>query len=185
MRLFIGVAVPEPLKEKLLLSQKRIERLCDIKLVEPENLHFSLKFFGEVNEDRVKAVREVLTAAAEKFSQFTLAILGIGAFPSAGSARVVWAGCSAGAKELEALAGFIDSELSKVGFTAEERPFRAHLTLGRIRLVEKNPRLEKFILNNKEIEFGSFMVSKVSLMESQLSPTGPTYKEIFSVDLHE
>ncbi len=185
MRLFTGVAVPEQLKEKLLLSQKRIERLSDIKLVEPENLHFSLKFLGEVDEDRVKAVREVLTSAGSTFSSFSLTISGIGAFPSAGSCRVVWAGCSAGSKDLEALAGFIDSKLSKIGFIAEEKPFRAHLTLGRIRLVEKNPKLEKFILNNKETDFGSFRVSKISLIESQLSPHGPTYTEIFSVGLHE
>lgn len=185
MRLFIGVAVPEQLKEKLLLSQKKIKGLLDIKLVEPENLHFSLKFLGEVNEDRVKAIREVLASVAEKFSTFFLTISGLGAFPSASSARVVWAGCSSGAKELEALAGFIDSELSKVGFTAEERPFRAHLTLGRIRLAENNPKLQKFILDNKKTELGSFKISKISLIESKLSPAGPTYIEIFEVGLHE
>jgi len=177
--------MPEELKQKLLASQKQIEKLCDIKLVEPENLHFSLKFIGEVNEDRVKEIREVLTSAAEKFSAFALSIAGIGAFPSAGSARVVWAGCSAGAKELEALAGFIDSELSKVGFAGEERLFRAHLTLGRIRQLENNPALQKFISGNKEKDFGSFRVSKISLIESELSPHGSTYIEIFSVDLHE
>lgn len=184
MRLFIGIAVPEELKQKLLASQKQVEKLCDIKLVEPENLHFSLKFLGEVGEDRVKAAREVLATAGKKFSPFMLAIAGIGAFPSLGSARVVWVGCSSGAEELEALAGFIDSELSKDGFAAEERPFRAHLTLGRIRLVEKNPELQKFILDNKETEFGSFRISKVSLIESKLSPKGPTYAKIFEAGLH-
>jgi len=185
MRLFIGVAIPEELKQKLLPVQQKLASLADIKLVEPENLHFSLKFLGEVDEDRVKAVREVLTFAVEKFSAFALSIAGIGAFPSAGSGRIVWAGCSSGAKELESLAGFIDSELSKAGFPAEQRPFRAHLTLGRIRQLEKNPALQKFISVNKEKEFGSFNVSKISLIESKLSPTGPTYTEIFSVDLHE
>lgn len=185
MRLFIGIAVPENLKQKILLSQQRLASLADIRLVEPENLHFSLKFLGEVDEDRVKEIREVLASVEQKFSAFTLAIAGIGAFPSAGSARVVWAGCFSGAKELEALAGFIDSELAKAGFLAEQKPFRAHLTLGRIGLAEKNPKLQKFISENKEKEFGSFKVSKISLIQSKLSPHGPTYAEIFSVGLHE
>lgn len=183
MRLFIGVAIPEELKQKLLPIQKQTEGLSDIKLVEPENLHFSLKFLGEVNEDRLNEIREVLTSIAARFSHFALTVAGLGAFPSMDLARILWTGCSTGAKELEALAGLIDSELSKIGFQAEERPFRAHLTLGRIRLVENNPELQKFIFENKKTEFSSFKVSKVSLIESKLSPAGPIYTEIFSVGL--
>ena len=122
MRLFIGLAVIEELKQKLLPCQKQIEKLCEVKLVESENLHFSLKFLGEVGEDRVNEIREVLTAAAEKFSAFSLALRGIGAFPSADFPRIIWAGCSTGSKEIETLAGFIDSELSKRGFLSEQKP---------------------------------------------------------------
>ena len=185
MRLFIGVEVPEELKQKLLSVQQRLESLADIKLVEPENLHFSLKFLGEVNEDRVNKIREVLTTTAEKFSSFTLTLKGIGAFPSTDFARIIWAGCSAGSKELEALAGFIDLELSKAGFSAEQRSFTAHLTLSRIKQSEKNLTLQKFISQNTNLEFGSMKVPKISLIKSTLTPAGPAYEEIFSVGLKE
>lgn len=183
MRLFIGIPVPDELKQRILPFQQELGRLGDIKLVEPVNIHFTLKFLGEVGEGRVNELCEVLTNLNEHFARFGVSLRGLGAFPSAKEARIIWIGLSNGGDELGAAASLLDSELSKIGFPSEQRPFSCHLTLGRVRETGRNPALQRFIEENKNTEFGTMKVDRVLLIKSVLGPDGPKYEEVFRVDL--
>ena len=136
MRLFVGVPLDASLRSAAERIREEIVRVCPeaarrVKWVEPHNLHFTLKFLGEIPEaDLENVVRAVESSRGS--GAFEIDIEGVGAFPGAGSARVLWAGVSGGADRLVALATLAEDALSAVGFPRDTRPFSPHLTLGRV-----------------------------------------------------
>jgi RNA 2',3'-cyclic 3'-phosphodiesterase len=92
--------------------------------------------------------------------------------------RVIWAGVADGAAELSAVAAQVERSLSPLGFPAEDRPFSAHVTLGRVRTPRRNPRLAVALAASAEVELVCVPVGRVSLMRSELSPRGARYSEL-------
>jgi 2'-5' RNA ligase len=180
VRAFIAIRCPEELKKDLLTAQKKIAPLGDMKLVESENLHMTVKFLGEVADAKVDAVTDALRPVSEKQS-FTISIRGIGVFPNPAYVRVVWAGVDEGAREAEHLSREVDDRLHALGFPRDER-FHPHFTLARVRSVDKE-KMKKILIEYEAAEFGSFTVSSVDLMESRLSPRGPVYSILKSLKL--
>lgn len=182
MRTFISIEVPEELKPKILGIQKKIEATgADIKLVEQENLHYILKFIGEIDEKNVEKAKKVLSDIS--FPAFDIHIAGIGAFPSKTYIRVVWLGCRQGIQELTALATIIEDALAGIGIAKDERPFTPHLTLGRVRSVQGKEALSKLMQDLEKVDVGTAKISKFVLFRSQLSPKGPTYTPLLTVNL--
>src|SRR5262249_17380422 len=144
MRCFVAVALPAPVRERL--GAARDELRCrapdaDVRWVSTEGLHITLKFLGEVAEDRLRAggrapsgggPRPPAPAPPGGHRALTLGARGLGAFPAARIARVIWAGVVDGAS-LAALASDVEAALSTLGFSPEARAFRPHVTLGRVR----------------------------------------------------
>ena len=154
-----------------------------IAWVAPSNFHLTVKFLGGVEESRVEAVRAALADAAAAHAPFDLALQGLGAFPTPTRPRVVWAGLATGAAPLAALAGDVDRALAAIGFPPEDRPFSAHVTLGRVREVRRDPALATAIARAGSHPFGALRVDRLSLMRSQLSPTGARYTELAAFPL--
>ena len=176
MRAFVAIEVPGTVVDSLLEFQKHISATgADVKLVERENLHLNLKFLGEISEAQVSEVRSRLGKLSLKGGD--VSVRGAGAFPSPGRARVVWAGLP---REHEALLAPIAHEviaaLEGIG-ERDDRPFRAHITLGRVRSNRNLQALEELIRDNSEKEFGAFTISEIKLKSSVLSPGGPVYKD--------
>lgn len=146
---------------------------ADVKWVETESLHVTLKFLGEVGEPGVNEVRAALRSV--RGASFRLGVRGIGTFPPRGRPRVIWLGLTS-ADPLAALAATVERVLEPLGFPPEGRPFKPHVTLGRVRSPAGLDRLD--LASLRERAFGSWTVEGVSLMESRLSSKGPTYLEV-------
>ena len=151
--------------------------------VAPANLHLTLKFLGAVPEDRIDAVAGALGEAIRDAHPFQARMRGLGAFPSAGRPRVVWAGVTEGVSEMTALAQRVDAALAALGFPRDERPFSPHVTLGRVRQPGRNPALTDALAGEAAREFGQMHVPSASLMQSQLGPRGARYTELAAVRL--
>ncbi len=176
MRAFIAAHLTDSLRREIALCQAEFKGTgADVKWVDPDNLHLTLKFLGEIAEDRVSTLLETLKLALLPLSPFAISIEGIGAFPRTTSPRVVWLGVHQGAEELIKLAEKAEQACEKLGFAKEERPFAPHLTIGRVR---SRDQLAPLIKRLQVAEFrGSetVPVNQISLFESVLSSKGPLY----------
>ena len=184
MRTFIAVGISSEVREKIAKIQVELkEGDPDVKWVEPKNLHSTLKFLGEVSEDKLSGVIEKTRLAVSGISHFQVHISGLGSFPNLRSPRVVWVGINEGKAELKDLSERIEEKLSYLGFAKEKREFSAHLTIGRVRSLRGKGKLVKKIEDWQRCDVGEFSVDKVLIMESQLSPKGPTYRIIEEINL--
>lgn len=182
MRLFVAVPVPEDMKEKLAEVQEKIAKISDAKLVEPENLHFTVKFLGEVNEKKTREIMKTLEKSCRNFSPFDISIAGVSAFPSRNYARVIWISVTEGFQELESLINAVDEELSHMGFDKDKEHI-PHLTLARVRSGMNNAELITLLKILEKTEIGKMKVNEVKLMKSILSRSGIVYEEVYSVKL--
>ncbi|MDQ3883783.1 MAG: RNA 2',3'-cyclic phosphodiesterase [Thermoproteota archaeon] len=180
MRAFIAVDVSNlsivKLQNDLLSIDEWNPR--DIKPVDPRNLHFTLIFLGEINDQDVDRIKEML--ARLSFEPFTITYRGIGAFPKLTRARVVWVGVDLdGAQKLTNLANDVITNMSELGFKAD-KPFSAHLTLLRAKV---RPLDASFVSSKYQGQaFGSDQIDKVHLKRSELTPSGPKYSNVYTVE---
>ena len=187
----MAVEVKEPgLLRTLDLAQGSLKRAFGgadpVKWVPAHQFHFTLKFLGEIAEpDAVRAMAAVERAVAG-FAPFALALRGLGAFPGPARPSVLWAGLSDGGAELARLATQVDREMSLAGFAPERRPFKPHLTLGRVREGAFVPgAVQEALAKAAGQEFGRLGVERVVLMKSELTPRGPIYSIFGSANLRE
>jgi len=181
MRTFLGIPISDQLKPKILSIQKRFSNF-DIKFVEPENLHFNLKFFKEIGEQEVDKLKQILKDVSEKFEPFEIEIKGIGAFPSKNYIRVIWLGVKEGYNIITSLAENIQDSIELLGFFKEGK-FIPHLTLGRVRSARNKNELIALVEELKDKEIGKMSVDTIKLFKSKLSPSGPVYEEVFNIKL--
>lgn len=149
----------------------------DASWVRPENFHLTLKFLGNTPAERVKPVEQAATRAVSRVQPFEVVLRGVGAFPSASRARVVWAGL-APEKPLVELAGHLEEELARLGFAREARPFAAHVTMGRRREPRRSEALQKKLGELAGAGGARAGVTEAVLMQSQLRPGGPIYTPV-------
>lgn len=176
IRAFLSIDLPEDVRQELADLQADFKKEgADVKWVESDNLHLTLKFLGDTEETQIEALKQSLTEAVRGTLPFTIQLEGIGAFPRTTSPRVVWVGANQGKAELEELAKKVETVCEKLEFPVEERPFSAHLTIGRVRSRDGLARLIKKL---QGVEFRASHpapVDRVILYQSTLSPRGPTY----------
>ncbi len=174
MRLFVAVDIPDELREKFKPLLKLLSGYRGIKPVEPENLHITLKFLGEVNDARAELVRDRLRNV--KFDPFTIRFQGVGFFPRPDYMRVIWIGVEGDG--IYELAEKVEKEMRKLGFK-KDREFRAHMTVGRVKRVDADLRA-KLVEELKEFDrdYGEFTVDSFKLKRSTLTPKGPIYDDV-------
>jgi 2'-5' RNA ligase len=182
MRAFLGIPITQDVVSKIANVQKRLSTF-DIKFVEKENLHFNLKFFRHIEEEKIDQLKETVKETCEKFERFDINISGLGAFPSKNYIRVIWLGVKDGHNELVALANMIDNALETLGFEKEKQKFIPHLTLGRVRSGRNKEKMKEIVKELENIEIGSMKLDKVVLFQSKLGPNGPVYEDVFSIEL--
>ena len=186
MRLFLAINLDPSLKAPLAEIQGQLKATpAPVSWVKPDNLHFTLKFLGEVGEAQLPALQEAFRRSLAGVGPFTLSLAGLGTFPPKRRPRVIWIGVQQGAEEVERLRGRIDEMLVPLGFPREARPFHAHLTLGRVKNVGRlDPLLES--LRRIDVgEVGRMQVESVELMQSRLRPAGAIYTPVETVLLAE
>ncbi|MEM2109203.1 MAG: RNA 2',3'-cyclic phosphodiesterase [Candidatus Odinarchaeota archaeon] len=177
IRAFIAVDVDESsVVAKISAVKKSVEdENVKIKFVEDNNLHLTLKFLGEVEEDLIPRIVETLSNL--KHPSFKVELRGVGYFTPS-YPRVLWIGIEEGGEKLSRLSAIIDDEISQLGFKKEGKNFTPHLTIGRIKYVKNRHRLADKIQGLKDTVLGSFNVENFKLKRSTLTPKGPIYETI-------
>lgn len=190
LRLFIAVRFQTEVADALAKLLHRLEgRLApdaNIKWVSPGNVHLTLQFLGDVDDGLLPKLAGSLTGAYTDLAPFEVDLAGIGAFPKPNRARVIWAGLRHGADGLKALHTATLAVTGDFGFEPEDRPFKAHVTLGRVRTRGgRKPDLAKPLSALAEVEIGKCQITEVHLVKSVLEPTGPTYTTLDSFPIGE
>jgi len=180
MRTFIAVEVPDEVREKVGIYIESLKGLFEdkVKWVLPRNLHFTIKFLGEVRESELDVLKECVEQTAGDFSRFPLGISGVGFFPSERKARVIWLGTDGGGEKLLDVFQELESCLEKYGYDRDDKPFSPHLTIGRVR---RNRRI--FVPDGlADFKPVSFEAGGISIVKSTLTPKGPVYETLYSSD---
>lgn len=182
IRCFAALPVPAVARGELdhALAPFR-ERGLPLRWVRAEGVHITLKFFGEIARDRVDAIAEALTFAAEGIGPFGVTLSGLGAFPDTERARVLWAGVEA-PQALELLQDRIERGTEALGFPVEGTIYRPHITLARVREGERVSHADA------EAFFGTalsttFAVDRIVLYQSVPGPGGSVYTTVHEAPL--
>lgn len=177
MRLFVAVNFPFEIKKSIGSFMQDLRKVkADLKWVEPENLHLTVQFLGNVSEEQVADVVEALKRSVAGIAPFTLKLSGVGVFPARERPRVFWVGAAGETDKLLELSRRVQRELKGLGFDPGKNKFSPHLTLARLRspagFSDVMDRAEKAAENKV---FGAAKISTVDLMLSELGPKGPKY----------
>lgn len=175
MRAFIAIDLPEEIHAALSRQQ------AEFRAVSPDarwtrGIHLTLKFLGEISDDKVRAVTEALSGCA-LIPHFSVEVRGFGFFPDARHPKVFWAGVKAPADLLE-LAEAVEGTMDKLGFAREQRAYSPHLTLARFKIPKPQPALKGLAEQQNETSLGQFEVSEFFLFESRLHPHGAEYRKV-------
>ena len=181
MRSFIAVEVSDKeVMGRILTFQKAIaDTNADLKLVEAENIHITLRFLGEIPASMVEKISGGLKKI--QFSPFEVEFREVGVFPSLRRINVVWIGIHSGVIELIDIFNQIESRLKELGFRPDARGFRPHVTVARVRSARNKERLAEVILGMRDEKFGTMLVDSVKLKKSILTPKGPIYSTLYEV----
>lgn len=172
MRLFVAVDVPEAIKQAIesdVVGPLR-DRLPGARWTRPDGRHLTLKFLGNVSDDRVDGIGAALGPVAGAHKAFRTSFAEVGGFPNLHRPRVLWVGVGEGAEPMARLAADVESRLEPIGFEPEGRPFHGHFTLARFprpRVVDDMPSVL--------VPASMFEVAEVVLFQSQLHPKGARY----------
>ncbi len=182
-RLFVAVPVSEEIKNKIRPIAEELSKIgADLKLVSISNLHFTLKFLGEVDEKKIPEIDNKLADIAEKTKPFEISIKGVGVFPSLDQISVVWIGVEDSL--LASLMKTVGKELDFVRKNdyAEEV---AHLTIARVKTGKNKKELQEFMKKYEQKEFGTMKVDKMILFESELTGEGAKHKAVREFELEK
>lgn len=172
-RLFVGIPIPDGYQVRVegVAAELGARLRSKVRWVRPANAHVTLKFLGGVEDELIPDVEAALERI--EFERFSMQADCCGGFPSLKRPKVVWAGMTKGADECAALAGLVADALEPFGFERDARPFRTHLTLGRV----KKPVAEDWDgpLNAFPEPWPEFQVDRFVLWESELTQSGPVY----------
>ena len=176
MRTFIAIELDNTIKDNVSeLIQKLDTGGRNIRWVKPQGMHLTLKFLGDVSEDKNTKVKSVLGSIATDYSRFPLSLKGTGTFPPAARIpRVVWIGIEKN-EFLQNIQDRVEKELHNIRFPKEKRKYFPHLTLGRVKGLQNIETIMETLNQYKEAEFGGMTVNKITLFKSTLKPTGAEY----------
>ncbi|MFQ5455127.1 MAG: RNA 2',3'-cyclic phosphodiesterase [Nitrospirota bacterium] len=184
IRSFIAIDIKESIRVEIGNIQKRIKEIegLQIRWVRPDGIHLTLKFMGDIAFSDIDRIKELLNRSVSGFSPLFIKIKGIGIFPDMRRPRVIWMGIEGDRKELIRLQNRVEKGLSDMGYPEEKRRFTPHLTIGRIKSVSsshiKGPQFNDIIEELKYVEAGEFQANSVTLLKSELKPSGAVYTKL-------
>jgi len=181
IRSFIAVELGDSdiLTKVTSLQRTLIQTGADLKIVEPQNIHITLRFLGEIPASLLESVCEAMRQI--KFQPFDLELQGLGCFPDYRRPNVVWVGMARGEVELRSIFNQIEPNLRNLGFPPDRKGFSPHLTIARVRSGRNRQELVEAVEALKDQTLGSMTVSKVKLKKSVLTPKGPIYTTLYEV----
>jgi 2'-5' RNA ligase len=176
MRTFIAIELDQTIKDALSALINKLDSCGrNIRWVKPQGMHLTLKFLGEVSEDKIQEIQSVLGRMVKDYSRFQLRLKETGTFPpEARIPRVLWIGIEENAS-LQKIQTRLENELHKIRFPKEKRKFHPHLTLGRVKGSQNLETVMEILGRHKQDEFGKMTVNRVTLFKSTLRPSGAEY----------
>jgi len=183
IRTFIAVEIEslDVLRELVKVKSRLVETGAEIKPVEDENIHLTLRFIGEIPAGLVKVLCNEV--ASIKYPKFKMHVKGLGAFPNISRPRVIWAGVAEGADKLAELAGIVERIVRRLGIPPEREEFVPHITLARVKGSKGVDRLVRAVMDMQDVDFGYTDVTKLHVKKSVLTPSGPIYSDLCTVEL--
>lgn len=183
LRFFIAIEIPPAVRSALgKIQQELQESGADIRWVKPENIHLTLKFLGDIKQDRLTGIIEGIRDVCRECGRLRFKVRGLGVFPRRGSPRVLWADVHADGMLIR-LQKSIEEALSREGFEVEKRGYSPHLTIGRFRSSRQKDRLLDLMAHFADRILCVIEVTSVSLMKSDLRPSGAEYTRVAEVPL--
>ncbi len=176
IRTFIALQLTPNIRQRLVAWQDKLAAaIPEVKWVEPENLHVTLLFLGEVPDREVAEVCQRVEEAVAEVAPFSVMVEGLGCFPEPRRPRVLWAGITTGSEQLQQVHALIEKPLHYLGFRREERRYVPHITLGRLKADREVPRLPELLREYRSCRGGEMLASEICIMASQLERSGPIY----------
>lgn len=183
-RIFVAVPLAPPLREAIGDLERRLQAAgARLRWIRPENLHFTLRFLGQISDAQLSRARTAAREAAGDVGAFSIVLAGVGAYPSPRRPQVIWVGVREGAEALRALAERLDDRLARQRFPREPREFQGHLTLARLREHRLWPDVSRAIALHEMEVLGRLDVASLVVMESLLRPQGALYTPVEEVPL--
>jgi 2'-5' RNA ligase len=179
LRTFVAVEMSPEVRSRAAQLIGRLQATnAKVSWVKPQAMHLTLKFLGEVDLKEIPAVCEAVSRAVNDLPAFEFEAQGAGAFPSAGRPRTIWLGVSRGEEALVALHEAVDQALGSLGFRRENRRFRPHLTLGRVRGDRDVRELGQLVAEQASFVGGVGSVDEVVVFSSELESDGPVHEPL-------
>jgi len=179
IRAFIGIRLPENMISFFREIQDGIKAQgLNLKLVRPENIHITLKFLGYIDKSAVREIGYAMEESGHRNSPIILNAKGLGCFPTIRKPRILWVGLGKQIEKLKTIQKNLDQKLETLGFPKENRTFKGHLTIGRVKKKIDTAALGAAIETFKNIESEDFIVDRIILFQSTLKSSGPVYEAL-------
>jgi RNA 2',3'-cyclic 3'-phosphodiesterase len=175
IRAFIALPISKDIKNKISRIQSNMDVICNIRWVNIDKLHLTLIFIGNLESNKVELVSNRLDNIAESFSEFEVTFQGLGYFGSKKHIKVIWTGLQEGVKNLQKLHNEINAELSTYNIYTETRPYKPHLTIGRLKTKRTPQYLAESILKQQNTFIGKLNIHTINFMKSNLTSNGSVY----------
>jgi 2'-5' RNA ligase len=183
VRTFIAIEISREAKEELSRTVASLKKAgMDVKWVKPSGMHITLKFLGNIPQEKVENIKSSLSGIAERNQPFTVSLSGIGVFPKWESPEVIWAGLDNSSK-VSAVQNEIESALSGLGIEREPREFSPHITLGRVKS-PRNRNVLKEYASGANVKNVPSTIDKIVLFKSDLKPSGAVYETLLEAPFH-
>jgi 2'-5' RNA ligase len=175
-RTFISVELTKPIRDRIVALQDELAQTgTDVKWTEPANIHVTLLFLGEVQDEELPAICRLVRETVQDGGSFGLSVTSVGCFPNLRRPRIVWVGVGAGTQELIKLHDDLEEPLFHLGFRKEDRKYTPHITLGRVRSDLPTEKLTAALQRQANWHGGDMVVSELHVMGSELTRDGPVY----------
>ena len=177
------IAIDIPSSQKIIELSNQIKNSgANVKLVELENIHITLKFLGDTEEQYIDKIEEKMKESIEGVGSFDIKLINAGVFPNTNYVKVMWIGIKDDG-ELSKITSVINEKLTSLGFEKEKRGFSPHLTIARVRSARNKEKLVEIIKKYREVEFTTVKVDSIKLKKSELTPKGPIYTTLKEIKL--
>lgn len=190
IRTFIALALPTEAKTALTNLQQQLKATLDgqaVRWTSPENMHLTLHFLGDISTDQVDKINLALQHSVKEQTAFSLSLAETGCFPNLRRPRIIWVGLRGVLEPLITLQGIVGEQLhTAIGFEPETRPYSPHLTIGRVKKNLPTVKLRQLGQQMGQFKIGHLAdlpVTAISLMQSDLRPTGSIYTRLVEVPL--
>jgi len=179
IRTFIALNLPKNIISSIRKIQEDIKSYAfKVRWVNLENIHLTLKFLGNINYTDIERISETIMTTVNGYAPISLAVKGVGVFPNIKRPRVIWVGITGQIEKLTDIQKDIEENLEKIGFPQEKRPFKGHLTVGRIKGKIDSKKLLDAMKKFEKFESELFIADKIFLFKSDLKSTGSVYTEL-------